>query len=335
MFNLKKLSVTISFISVLFLFVASSFAQEVQTDYISDDKRPKTGSYYTYCMNKREIGINIYDLEAHPFVTDVSPETGLDVTIHPSCNFNKRIVEGDIRGIVIHYTNGSAEGSYSWWQNVYPGTSAHYIVKKDGTIIQSVPELYAASHLGCYWDKLNCLPCPKELCFPKGYFYDPLFTTIGIELENSGPLLLDDDGFRTVWDYSFGEDYYIYTGDDPKYRASEFYDNYTIPQMQSLMILIDDIKSRYGDDLIILGHSDIQQASNDPGPAFPWAMIYPEIMFQPNVEEPSEYLEPTPEIVKTPEIKPTKIVPTEAKPSEAEIIATIEAAEREKNGASN
>ena len=258
-----------------FLLFGKSFAED--GEYISDNKRPKTKNYYTYCMNKRETGIDVYQLEANKFVTDISPETGLNVTVHPSCNFVKRPVEGDIRAIVIHYTNGSAESSYNWWRNVYPGTSAHYIVKKDGSVIQSVPELYASYHTGCYALAENCTPCPEELCYyKKGYFSDPLYTTIAIELENFGPLFLDEEnGFTTVWNTKHKGDYYIYDGQNPLYHASKYYDAYTVPQLQSLMTLIADIESRYG-DLIILGHSDIQQIATDPGPAFPWGLIYPE-----------------------------------------------------------
>ena len=112
--------------------------------------------------------------------------------------------------------------------------------------------------------------------YKKGYFSDPLYTTIAIELENFGPLFLDEkNGFTTVWNTKHNGDYYIYDGQNPLYHASKYYDAYTVPQLQSLMTLIADIESRYG-DLIILGHSDIQQIATDPGPAFPWGLIYPE-----------------------------------------------------------
>ena len=236
---------------------------------IPDDRRPETKDYYVYCMAHREYQIDVPELNANAFVSDLEG-SGLSVEVIPSCNFSRRINENDIRGIVIHYTNGSAEGAYSWWQNRYPGTSAHYLIRRDGSIIQAVPEIYAAFHLGCYWSEEFCGNCPDALCGNHGYFYDPAETTIAVELENAGPLFISDgsytDIFRTPVPHN--SEVFIYEGDDPLYHASRYYENFPEEQLASLEKLIAVLEERYG-PLIILGHSDIQQISVDPGPAFP------------------------------------------------------------------
>ena len=98
---------------------------------IPDDVRPKTRDYYTYCMSHRDYGIDIYELNGHAFISDLDVNE-FQVEVKPSCNFSRRLNDKDIRGVVIHYTNGSSKSAYSWWQNQYPGTSAHYIINRDG-----------------------------------------------------------------------------------------------------------------------------------------------------------------------------------------------------------
>lgn len=243
--------------------------QTVTPNPLSDNKRENTKDWFNYCMSHRDYEINVYDLNENRFVSDIPADYPLNVTVYPSCNFSKRIHEGDIRGIVIHYTNGDTESSYSWWQREYPGTSAHYLINRDGSVIQSVPEAYTAYHLGCYWEDTYCKNCPDELCDNSGYFYDPVENTIAIELENAGPLFPRGDKFYNVWNKPVeNTKIYYYTGNDPLYHASKYYQMFTDEQLASLRLLIASIESRYG-DLLILGHSDIQQVSVDPGPAFP------------------------------------------------------------------
>lgn len=255
---------------VLFLFTAISAAAE-NNEYISDDKRPNTKAWYTYCMSHRDYGIDVYELNARAFVSDLEGDDRFHVSVKPSCNFSRRLDEKNIKGIVIHYTNGDTDGSYSWWQNRYPGTSAHYIIDRDGTIIQSVPEAYTAYHLGCYWNEENCTVCPDALCDNHGYFTDPIETTIGIEIENAGPLFEEADGtFTDIFHRQVDpDDVYFYFGTDRRHKASRYYQTYTDPQLETLRNLIDSIETRYGHEMVIVGHDDIQDASLDPGPAFP------------------------------------------------------------------
>ena len=256
-------------ISFLILSRKSIYAAYGQGSGIPDDRRPKTKDYYSYCMSHRDYEIDVSVLDRLSFVSDLEPDE-FSVEVRPSCNFSRRINENDIRGIVIHYTNGSAEGAYSWWQVRYPGTSAHYIIRRDGTVIQAVPEVYAAFHLGCYWNDEYCRKCPDELCGNNGFFYDPVENTIAVELENAGPVFEKDGWYADIFGCPLPEDarIYFYGGSDPLYHASSFYEAFTGKQLTTLEKLIRTLEDRYG-QLMILGHSDIQQVSVDPGPAFP------------------------------------------------------------------
>ena len=112
--------------------------------------------------------------------------------------------------------------------------------------------------------------CPDELCDNNGYFYDPAETTIAIELENAGPLFGSDGTYTDIFKIPVPDssDVFFYDGDDPLYHASRYYETFPEEQLDSLEKLISLLEERYG-PLIVLGHSDIQQISVDPGPAFP------------------------------------------------------------------
>ncbi len=264
-FFLRVLLVIAAVLSIRF----STVTADSRISRIPDDRRCSTKDYYTYCMSHRDYQIDIPELNANSFVSDLEG-SNLRYEVRPSCNFSRRLDENDIRGIVIHYTNGSSEGALSWWQTRYPGTSAHYLISRDGSIIQAVPEIYAAFHLGCYWSEEFCRNCPDELCDNHGYFYDPAETTIAIELENAGPLFGSDGTYTDIFKTPVPDssEVFFYEGDDPLYHASRYYETFPEEQLNSLEKLISLLEERYG-PLIILGHSDIQQISVDPGPAFP------------------------------------------------------------------
>lgn len=79
-----------------------------------------------------------------------------------------------IRSVVIHDLEGSADAAINWWNNPSAGASAHYIIRKDGTIVETVAPENIAWHAGTdrstgrteFWKNTNI----------NGY-------SIGIELE--------------------------------------------------------------------------------------------------------------------------------------------------------
>lgn len=72
--------------------------------------------------------------------------------------------------IVIHATAGSFDSALSWMMNVKSFVSAHYLIGKDGRVVQLVKEAFKAWHAGASkWGKdLDINPI-----------------SIGIELENN------------------------------------------------------------------------------------------------------------------------------------------------------
>lgn len=68
----------------------------------------------------------------------------------------------NIKSIVIHDLEGSTEGAINWW-NTNGQSGAHYIISKDGTIVQTVPDEFIAWHAGTdastgrtrFWEQNN------------------------------------------------------------------------------------------------------------------------------------------------------------------------------------
>ena len=64
-------------------------------------------------------------------------------------------------------------------------TSAHYIIGRDGTVVQLVQEGMGAFHVSCYDSRSYCVPtCP--ICDLNRKFVQPYTQSIGIELVNDG-----------------------------------------------------------------------------------------------------------------------------------------------------
>jgi hypothetical protein len=88
-----------------------------------------------------------------------------------SDSHNRR--DSTIEYIVLHHTSGNrATDALEYWASSNVKASAHYIVEKDGTVIQCVPEERAAWHAGC----------SGTLCFFPGMNS----ISIGIEIVNRG-----------------------------------------------------------------------------------------------------------------------------------------------------
>ncbi len=56
----------------------------------------------------------------------------------------------DMYWIVLHTTEGTADSAISWFQNASSGVSAHYLVKRDGSVVQLVRDKDIAYHAGNY-----------------------------------------------------------------------------------------------------------------------------------------------------------------------------------------
>jgi len=106
----------------------------------------------------------------------------MPLTLHKAetPNFRKgRRGEFGIDQIVIHVTEGEAEGTLSWFGSAKSGVSAHYHVRKTGWIDQFVDEDDEAFHAG----RVNNPTAPLVL---ERLDVNPNYYSIGIEHEGSG-----------------------------------------------------------------------------------------------------------------------------------------------------
>ena len=117
------------------------------------------GSYQVrlYVDNQSDIGQTVInnDIVAGPNIT---VSTLADTPDYPSATWiggvpgsNYGIASRtafDIKWIVIHTTESTAASAISWFQNAASEVSTHYIVKRDGTVVQLVHDKDIAYHAG-------------------------------------------------------------------------------------------------------------------------------------------------------------------------------------------
>jgi len=195
-----------------------------------------------------------YRLNQLTFTSDVSindqaqlPE---EVTVLPSCNF---ALENEPRAIVLHYTEGSLEATISTF--LQPNnSSAHYVIDPDGKVYQVISERFTALHVTCYGNRNFCIPSCPIYSDQSGNFVEPRTQSIGIELVNQGHI--DPRYFK-------GEIYEDYSNA----FGYRFWEDYTMAQIESLKIVVEDIQARWEVSLDqVIGHSRINN-NVDPGPA--------------------------------------------------------------------
>ena len=164
----------------------------------------------------------------------------------PSCNHGG---ENRPQAVVVHATEGGLTGALERLRDPQSQVSAHYVIDRDGTVYQLVPERLTAYHVSCGGGCV--LSCPAFLCGdgkPEG-------RTIGIELVNLGKVPQN-------WPGAMYEDYGMAFG-------WRWWEDYPQAQRESLKRLVGDIAARWGiplDPDHVLGHYRIQ-GKRDPGPA--------------------------------------------------------------------
>lgn len=184
---------------------------------------------------KWEFDADRLDLPADPNSDVQAQFTGGKVAFRLSCTFE---LGNQPEHIILHATGGNTlEGAVATLRKE-GGASIHYVIDRDGTVVQMLPESLAAHHITCQSDA--CLPTKS----------------IGIELVNLGHVnpeafsgLVYEDQLR-AFNYPFWEDY-------------------PPAQRQALKILVRDIAARWGiplDQEHVLGHFQLNHKT-DPGPA--------------------------------------------------------------------
>ena len=189
------------------------------------------------------------------FQTDISPAAqaklpGLTTSI--SCNMQPN---NHPEAIVVHFTAGELISSIYGFRSPN-GTSAHYIIDRDGTVVQMVPEAFSAFHVSCTGYRANCLPsCP--ICDDsQGRMTEPYTRSIGIELVNKGHVPSLDSAPLVYEDYLRSFNY-------------PYWEDFTQAQIDSLKVLVEDITQRWNiplDEQHVFGHYRVNQKV-DPGPA--------------------------------------------------------------------
>ncbi len=203
---------------------------------------------------------------AATFLTDVSryaqSQLAAPVRVRPTCERGEPIQPD---AIVLHFTGGEYEASIHSFRSDTNGSSVHYIIDRDGTITQMVPEVYGAYHVTCYGSRAACLPdCP--ICQDaQGRLTEPWRRSIGIEIVNIGPVRGSPGSFQDRNGTPFRGLLFIDYLASRRYR---YWEDYPEPQIASLRVLVLDLMQRYGIPLEgVIGHSRIQPEKIDPGPA--------------------------------------------------------------------
>jgi N-acetyl-anhydromuramyl-L-alanine amidase AmpD/peptidoglycan/xylan/chitin deacetylase (PgdA/CDA1 family) len=209
----------------------------------------------------------LYELDEYAsFPTDISPMAQAElenaVIVKPTCNYADPIIP---EAIILHFTEGSYTATVNEFRESELSASVHYIIDRDGTITQMVPEFFGAHHVTCYGNREMCTrSCP--ICKDEeGNLTEPWTRSIGIEIVNAGRLRGEWGDFRnpdgTPFEGLIYEDYLA----SFSYR---YWEDYTMEQIEALRVLVYDIMRRWDIDLdMVLGHSRIQLNKNDPGPA--------------------------------------------------------------------
>ena len=176
-----------------------------------------------------------------------------------SPHFGER--SGIIDTVVLHYTaTGSLEETIRIFRKEAIGPSSHYVVGKDGLIIQMVDIEKKAWHAG------------ESEFQGRGDVND---FSIGIELVNWG-LLKERDGLFFAWPGEYGT---AYQGKLPVFADGQWWDPFTETQYDVLTELIRQIRVCYPSITPerIVGHEGIARPKGrkmDPGLAFDWNRVW-------------------------------------------------------------
>lgn len=168
------------------------------------------------------------------------------------------------RFLVIHYTAGATgKSSIDYWRKLANGVCAHFVIERDGTIIQCRPCNRTAGHAGSSkWKDPNT-----------GITYFGLNScSIGIELANGGDTFPErfSEIPPTIARHKHG-------------GPTKEWETFPAAQIAACEMLSKVLVDRYNlDDLV--GHEDIApNRKSDPGPAFPMAALRKACGFPPEI----------------------------------------------------
>ncbi len=148
----------------------------------------------------------------------------MQIVQKPSPNHNSRMGH-PIRLIVMHSTVGSFDSSLGWLRNPASGASAHYLIDRDGAVVQLVADREAAWHAGVsQWRGQEVWARNKQgILVPS---LNPI--SIGIELANSTGVAYDPA-----------------SGKPKPYAEWPQPQPYPAPQLVAATMLVHDLMARY------------------------------------------------------------------------------------------
>jgi N-acetylmuramoyl-L-alanine amidase len=200
-------------------------------------------------------------IENHKMISEQGDfEIGFKETPNRSGNFKDGLPDT----IVLHYTGGSSiDSSIGWLTNANAKASAHFVVGKDGKIVQLAPLNTITWHAGIsQWKNRNSL---------NNY-------SIGIEIDNAGLLEKRANGYATYFNKRIDDEQVVLAKHKNKDKE-EAWEAYTTQQIQAVESLCSALVERYNIKEIV-GHDDISPGRKvDPGPAFPLIKIRDKILF--------------------------------------------------------
>jgi N-acetylmuramoyl-L-alanine amidase len=177
---------------------------------------------------------------------------------HPTKKTTKATMPVDL--VVVHYTaspgapDSQPERMFRWLDESARRSSTHFIILRDGTIIQAAPTSRRTWHAGgSRWRGKGSVN--KR--------------SIGVDLENVGRLYPCPEGFKN----SYGG---IYAGPTPYQYQATFWEPYTADALDALALLVSDLAAEFPvlrDRERWAGHEEIKKTKSDPGPAFPWERL--------------------------------------------------------------
>ncbi len=174
---------------------------------------------------------------------------GRDISLVKSIK-NQEILKS-IKGIIIHYTAGaSTESSVAYLSNPNVKVSAHIVISPLGHIYQLVPFNIQSWHAG-----------------KSEYMGDSNLNkySIGIELANYGKLKKERGKFFTWFKQEVPPQFVATIVQN---NQSTYWNSYSFLQLQRAYYLCQHIINHYPIQYIV-GHSDINNNKQDPGPCFP------------------------------------------------------------------
>jgi len=147
----------------------------------------------------------------------------------------------NIRQIVLHHTQGSsADGAISWWSANTAQVGTNYLIDKDGTIINTIPDDCWAWTLGIS-TKNNDI---HEIFKQQKYARNIEQMGISIELVCEGELVKMNDKYLFEDGGRFIDKDKVVTLDTP-HRGYKYYSKYTDAQLSSLDWLLRYLSERY------------------------------------------------------------------------------------------